>query len=91
MTTLAPPASNLIDTDPWTISAVTNDILKVGAHQVTVTSSLQNYPGVPTKSVTFNLTVIDLCATALISNQDQVLNLMSYFPLTSTEPSVQKF
>ena len=24
--TLAPPESNLIDTDPWTISAVTNDI-----------------------------------------------------------------
>lgn len=70
MTTIAPPTSNLINTDPWTISAVSNDILKVGVHQVTVTASLLNYSGVASKSVTFNLTVIDLCATAVISNQD---------------------
>lgn len=70
MTTIAPPTSNLINTDLWTISAVSNDILKVGVHQVTVTSSLLNYSGVASNSETFNLTVIDLCATAVISNQD---------------------
>ena len=57
--TLAPPESNLIDANPWTISAVTNDIKKVGVHQVKLTVTLANYTDVAAKSVTFNLTIID--------------------------------
>ena len=68
ITFITPPASNLPDTDLWTISAVTNNIAQVGVHIVTITASLINYPGVAAKSVTFNLTVIDNCSTALLTN-----------------------
>jgi hypothetical protein len=64
MTKIAPPASSLINSDPWTISAVTNSIAHVGVHVVTVSASLVNYPSVAAKSVNFNLTVIDNCTTA---------------------------
>jgi len=68
MTSIAKPASNLINTDKWTISAVYNEIAQVGDHIVTVTATLADYPSVVAKSVTFNLTVIDDCATAKVTS-----------------------
>lgn len=88
ITSIVPPSSGLTNTDMWTISAVTNSIAQVGVHVVTVTATFTNYPSVPAKTVTFNLTVIDNCATALLNNKSQVLNAMVYVPLTATVPSL---
>ena len=54
---ITPPASGLLDTDPWTISAQTADVAQLGVHTVTITASMVNYPSVPSVSVTFLLTV----------------------------------
>ena len=91
MTQIAQPVSNLVDTDPWTISAVANTNTLVASYVVTVTASMSNYSGVAAKSVTFNLLVIDNCATAQVTSQNQVLNDMIYVPLVSISSSEQTF
>lgn len=77
------------ESSPWTISAFTNDPLKVGSHVVTISSSLKNFPGVPSVTVSFTLVVIDDCETAVV--QAQSLANMSYVLMYATEPTIQAF
>ena len=65
---VSPPASGATNTDPWTISCVTNDITLVGVYIVTVTASLANYPLVAPVTSTFVLTIIDECQVAVLDN-----------------------
>jgi hypothetical protein len=65
--------SNLVDTDPWTISAYTTDINLVGVRTVIVAASFENYPALTAVTASFKLTVVGVCLNAKISNKDQVL------------------
>lgn len=49
MNTIVKPESNLLYTDPWTISAVYINNSNVGDHLVTVTATLVNYPNIAEK------------------------------------------
>jgi hypothetical protein len=82
-----PPASGLVNIDPWIISAVTNDINLVGEIPVTFTVKLTSYNSVPFLKISFNIFVGDRCSTATIDNKGQNLSKMSFvarFPTPST-------
>ena len=68
ITSIAPPTSGFPDTDLWTFSAFTNNKLQVGVHSVTINATLVNYPSVPARLVTFTVTVIDNCETAILTS-----------------------
>ena len=86
LATIIPPAT-LPNTEPWTISAFTNDPLQVGARLVSITASLVSYPLVTPVVVIFTLTVVDDCETALVQNGGQTLKKMSYLPMFSETPT----
>ena len=88
---VSPPASGLGNVDPWTISSVTNNIALVGTYTVSITISLISFPTVTPCIATFLLTVYDKCATALIDNLSQSLNLASYIVTIATGPTTVQF
>ncbi len=84
ITYVTAPTTSLSIADLWTISAITPDKANVGMHAVTLTASLISYPGVTSKSVTFNLTVIDNCETAKLTSENDITSSMIFVPLLNT-------
>lgn len=76
-----------MNTDPWTISVLINDINLVGTIPVIFTVKLTSYSSVSSLLISFNLVVGDRCSTAVIDNKAQTLSSMSFvarFPTPST-------
>ena len=63
---MAAPASGLLNTDYWTLSTLTNNIADVGVYTVTITVAMVTYTTVLPITVSYTLTVVDPCSTAVI-------------------------
>ena len=63
---MAAPVSGLLNTDYWTLSTLTNNIADVGVYTVTITVAMVTYTTVLPITVSYTLTVVDPCSTAVI-------------------------
>ena len=88
---IAQPPSGLVNTDSWTISCVTNDILLVGVYTVTITGSVVNYPTVVPLPMTFTLTIIDNCETAVLDPMGQMLPIIQFVVMLAAGPTDTPF
>lgn len=88
---VTPPTTGLVNTDPWTISCMTNDISLVGVYIVTITASVIPYPTVVVLPITFTLTIIDNCATASLDTQGQVFPPIQFIVMLALGPTLTPF
>lgn len=88
---VTPPTTGLVNTDPWTISCVTNNISLVGVYTVTITASVIPYPTVFVLPITFTLTIIDNCATASLDTQGQVFPTIQFIVMLALGPTLTPF
>lgn len=64
--TITAPADGLDYLSPWSLDALSNDLIDVGVWVVTLRATLQNYPLITTEVVIDPATVLHPCSSAVI-------------------------